>query len=158
MNEKDLIQQMNAYGQRKAQEEQQKQANNEKEKELAIQKIKALKPRIQKLIRIGQAALDNNIIRLSSMDSSDQRAFGYFRADGWHHQLGFISTGGYMPRTIKAMGIEGGGCCYYNLETDGTYIKVSGRDALYVLNRFLKEIDKFEEDLLRHIELACSKK
>ena len=158
MNDKNLIQQMNAYGQRKIEEAKQQELDLDKEKELLIQQIRDLKPRIEKIIKIGNVARDNNIIKTYcdfTYFDSRKRENGYFETDGWYHRLGFVGKSKYVP--ITELGIEGGGACAYNLTTDGTAVKVEGKETIHVLKRFVEEFDQFEKELLEYITKTIQK-
>lgn len=126
-----------------------------------VAQIRALKPRIDELLEVGNACLANGI-------PMEGKAFGghegydthQFITNGWSHLLGFVSdrelnTRKQLPFT--KLGIHGGGACYYNLETDGVTVDVSGKEANYVLSRFVKEFEKFENEFFKYVDKVIEK-
>lgn len=121
------------------------------------EQIKALKPRIDELLKAGNACRENKISLTGSAFGGHE---GYdthqFISNGWSHLCGFISEYSnengnrqYMPFT--KIGIIGGGYCDFNLKTDGVNIEVEG-DIEYVLKRFLENFDSFESEFYRYVD------
>ena len=79
-----------------------------------------------------------------------------FITNGWSHLLGFVDKS-IAPQKLPFMylGIQGGGFYTYNLKTDGRTVYVSGsdgRDKIHVLNRFVKEFDRFEKEFYAYVD------
>lgn len=122
--------------------------------------IRALKPRIDELLEVGNACLKYGI-------ALEGRAFGcregydthQFISNSWSHLVGFIreysqTTRKYLPLT--KVGKIGGGACHYNLTTDGVTINVSGEVA-YVLKKFLDDFDTFETEFYKYVDKVTAK-
>lgn len=137
-----------------AQKREEDKLTKEQEKQRQIEdykaKIKALKPRIDELLAVGNACLEHNIpIACRSWGGHEGYDTHHFTTNSWSHLLGFVLAGKNLP--IYKLGICGGGACNYDLETDGVSIDVSG-DVLYVLKRFVQEFDEFEEEFYKYID------
>lgn len=148
------------------------EAAKDKEKELKASKshilqteISGLTTRIQELIKLGNACLENEI---KLPDDSETAKFGYgdgyksydFNADGIHHHVGFL----YKNKKICYLGIKNGG---YNgpfdFYTDGeeTFSKANteyGRNneiytaSIANMEKFLEEFPKFEAAFYKWID------
>lgn len=144
-----------------ASEREKKEVMEQRQKEIRIEeykeKIRSFKPRIDELIKVGNACLKNGI-KLEGKEWGGHEGYDthQFITNGWSHLLGFVGEKNHENRTeflpIKKLGIYGGGCCYYNLETDGVTIDVSGKEAEYVLKRFVTEFDKFEKAFYEYVD------
>lgn len=144
-------------------------AKKEAEKQALIDKynrIDELKDKVDEkldkitdLIKLGNHALKNNIIKpinqYNDCSSLANRGYGYFFTNGISHQLGFVWD--HESKKITHLGIAGGGACNYNLKVNEEEFEVTG-DEEYVLTRFVNEFDKFEKDLFNYINLAIQKK
>lgn len=118
-------------------------------------RIKALKPRIDELLEVGNACVVHGI----SLEGKEWGGYeGYdthqFISNGWSHLCGFIRE--YNQTTRKPMpftkvGKIGGGACNYNLTTNGITINVSG-DVEYVLKKFLDDFDTFETEFYKYVD------
>ena len=119
-------------------------------------KIRTLKPRIDELIMVGNACLAHNIpLEGRSFGCREGYDTNQFITNGWSHLLGFVKaydkdTRRQLPFT--RLGIEGGGACYFNLETDGVIVEVSGKESLYVLKRFVDGFDIFETEFYKYVD------
>lgn len=144
------------FAQKKAEEKIAKENETMRQIEAYKEKIKSFKHRIDELIKVGNACLEHDI-------SLEGRAFGghegydthQFITNGWSHLLGFVKV--YNRETRKIMpftrlGIEGGGACYFNLETDGEVVEVSGSETLYVLKKFIERFDEFETEFYKYVD------
>ena len=109
-----------------------------------------LKPRIDELLEVGNACLQNGI-------PLEGQAFGghegydthQFITNSWSHLLGFVAE---KDRPFTKLGIAGGGACDYNLKTDGVDITVSGNAVAHVLKRFVDEFDNFERSFYAYVD------
>lgn len=119
------------------------------------ERVRALKPRIDELLEVGNACLTHGI-------SLEGKAWGghegydthQFISNSWSHLVGFIKE--YDQTTRKPLpftkvGEIGGGACHYNLTTDGVNINVSG-DIEWVLKDFLKDFDTFETEFYKYVD------
>ena len=122
-------------------------------------KIKALKPRIDELLKVGNACLTYGIsLKGQAWGGHEGYDTHQFISNGWSHLCGFISeydkvTGKDMPFT--KVGKIGGGACDYNLTTDGLTINVSG-DIEYVLKKFLDDFDTFEMEFYNYVDTVTA--
>lgn len=159
MDVKDLMSKITDYSKTKKNDE--KKAMLEK-----AQRIDDLKDaiaekgdKITELIKLGNHALNNNVIiskdRYFGSPSLENRGYGYFFTDGFHHALGFVWDNNL--KKITHLGIEGGGACNYDLKLNQEDIEATG-DREYVLTRFVNELDEFEEDLVKYITKTIEKK
>lgn len=144
------------FAQKKEEEQIAKENDTIRQIEEYKAKIRSLKSRIDELIMVGNACIDHNI-------PLEGRAFGchegydtnQFITNSWSHLLGFVQT--YDKNTRKRLpftklGIHGGGACYFNLETDGVTVDVSGKESLYVLKRFVNGFDVFETEFYKYVD------
>lgn len=114
--------------------------------------IIALRPRINEIIEVGNACINNNI-KIEHTDTRQSYETKHFVTNRWSHLLGFVcDIESKNNKRISKLGIWGGGWCHYDLETDGITIDVSGRDAGYVLRRFVDEFDKFETEFYKYVD------
>ena len=142
----------------------QKRDEDKTAKEMAVirqieelkEKIITFKTRIEELLKVGNACLEYNI-PLEGKDWKSHEGYdtNQFITNGWSHLLGFVNK--YDQDTRKrlpftTLGIAGGGSCWYNLETDGVTVDVSGKDTLHVLKRFVDEFDEFETEFYKYVD------
>ena len=119
------------------------------------ERIRALKPRIDELLEVGNACMIHGI-------SLEGQAWGghegydthQFISNSWSHLCGFIkeyNQAARKPMPFTKVGKIGGGACNYNLTTDGITINVSG-DVEYVLKKFLDDFDTFETEFYNYVD------
>lgn len=112
--------------------------------------IRTLKPRIDELLKVGNACLEHGISLTGSAWGGHE---GYdthqFISNSWSHLVGFISEG-YNKPFIK-VGKIGGGACDWNLTTDGVNINVNG-NVERVLKLFLDGFDTFETEFYAYVD------
>lgn len=136
--------------------EQQNRKEIEKEKISAsnikkyAKQIRALKPRIDEIIAVGNACKENDI----PLSGSGRGGYeGYdthqFISNGWSHVVGFIKDSHIQPFT--KVGVVGGGFCDWNLETNGDEIIAEG-DVETVLKIFLDGFDTFESEFYKYVD------
>lgn len=119
------------------------------------EKIRALKPRINELLAVGNACLEHNIeLEGQAWGGHEGYDTHQFISNSWSHLVGFIKE--YDKTTRKPLpftkvGEIGGGACHYNLITDGVNIDVSG-DVEWVLKDFLTDFDKFEMEFYNYVD------
>ena len=113
-------------------------------------KIKALKPRIDELLEVGNACLEYNIpLEGYAWGGREGYDTHQFITNSWSHLLGFVQK---RKKSFTKLGIQGDGACDYELETDGITVNVSGRDVLWVLKRFVNEFDEFETEFYKYVD------
>lgn len=132
-------------------------------KEVALQQkiedykaqIRALKPRIDELLEVGNACLEHNIPLTGEAWGGHQ---GYdthqFITNSWSHLLGFVSEVDQNTRErlpFTKLGIYGGGACNYHLTTDGVTIDVR-QDIAFVLKKFVDNFDTFESEFYKYVD------
>ena len=112
--------------------------------------IRALKPRIDELLKVGNACLEHGI-KLVGSDYGCIESYNthQFLSNSWSHLVGFIYGGEEKPFT--KVGKIGGGACDWNLTTDGVDINVSG-DIERVLKCFVDEFDIFETEFYAYVD------
>lgn len=151
MDEKTLSALIDGYASEQERKAIEKAKEAEREKQSLIDRIKSLKPRIDVLLRLGAKCHRAGVTldRTAPAQNRGKREYGYFFADRVSHELGFTDN-------FKELAIEGGGCCYYDLHTDGDHVDVEGHEELHVLRRFVEEFDRFEGDFFSYVEKKCS--
>ena len=117
--------------------------------------IRALKPRIDELLEVGNACLEHNIpLEGKAWGGHEGYDTNQFITNSWSHLLGFVAYRSPSNRNkivFKQLGIMGGGACNYNLKTDGTTIEVDG-DVLWVLKHFVEKFDEFEREFYSYVD------
>ena len=112
--------------------------------------IKTLKPRIDALLKVGNACL---VYGIELNGSTWGRHEGYdthqFFSNSWSHLVGFINDGKDKP--VTKVGKRGGGACNWELETNGIDIEVSG-NIERVLKYFIDEFDEFETEFYKYVD------
>lgn len=132
------------------------------------EKIKSLKPRIDELISVANACLENGIeINAEHKSFStylDKWECGTFCTNGISHKIGFVwqYRNNKFINKIEAMGIDGGGANgEHYLRTDGSFvISRVGRGYddkckepdLYQLKRFVETFDDFETAFYKYVD------
>lgn len=120
------------------------------------EKIKSFKPRIDELIAVGNACLEHDIpLKGNGFGCREAYDTNQFITNGWSHLLGFVyvyDQSTRKPFPFTKLGIMGGGCCDFDLRTDGVTVDVSGKDILYVLKRFVDEFDEFETEFYKYVD------
>ena len=138
-----------------------------KEIEIYIEQIQALKPRIEELISVANACLENGIeINKTYRNDSyyDKWEYGTFCTNCISHKIGFVwqYKDNQFINKIETMGIDGGGANgEHYLRTDGDYvISRVGRGYddkckepdLYQLQRFVETFDDFETAFYMYVD------
>lgn len=141
----------------KDRDEKKMKAEQEKTRRIETLKnhIRTLKPRIDELIKVGNACKENGI-PLTGKEWGGHEGYDthQFYTNSWSHLLGFVAEFEQPSRKelpIRKLGIFGGGACDFNLVTDGVTIEVE-KDDLHVLERFAKEFDNFEEEFFKYVD------
>lgn len=157
MNVQERLNNIDSFVEKKGREKMAKAENERLEIKRLIDEIKELQPRINDLLIVGNACLVNHI-PLKGTGFGCQQGYDthQFITNGWSHLLGFVDKS-IAPQKLPFMylGIQGGGFYTYDLETDGRTVYLSGRDGrdkIHVLNRFIKEFDKFEKEFYAYVD------
>lgn len=137
-----------------------------------VARIQALKPRIDELIKIGNACLENGI-ELNSYHNSgwfnrsnDCYERGTFVTNGISHRVGFVQTWGQHSKgshSFVELGIDNGGACgRYDFRTDGEKVYFVNEDdktdikgpsqRMRDLKEFLEEFETFETAFYAYID------
>lgn len=157
MNAQERLNNINSFVEKKEAEKMTKTENESLEIKRLVDEIKELQPRISDLLIVGNACLFNKIpLKGTGFGCKESYDTHQFITNGWFHLLGFVDKS-IAPQKLPFMylGIQGGGFYTYDLETDGYIVYVSGRDGrdkIYVLNRFIKEFDKFEKEFYAYVD------
>lgn len=157
MNVQERLNNIDSFVEKKEVEKMTKAENERLEIKRLINEIKELQPRINDLLIVGNACLFNKIpLKGTGFGCKEGYDTHQFITNGWSHLLGFVDKS-IAPQKLPFMylGIQGGGFYTYDLETDGRTVYVSGRDGrdkIYVLNRFVKEFDKFEKEFYAYVD------
>lgn len=154
------------------QAEEQKKMN---EAESLVGKIKALKPRIDELLAVGNACLESGIsldaYRRSFSRSSDSYEHGTFVTNGISHHVGFVRDWGVSDKghhQFTMLGINNGGACGpYDFRTDGEKVyfvhennksDFKGPDyKIADLTAFIKRFDEFESAFYSYVDKVLEK-
>lgn len=157
MNTLDRLNNINDFVECKETERKKKAEKENLEIKKLINEIKELQPRINDLLIVGNACLFNKIpLKGTGFGCKEGYDTHQFITNGWSHLLGFVDKS-IAPQKLPFMylGIQGGGFYTYDLKTDGRTVYVSGsdgRDKIHVLNRFIKEFDKFEKEFYAYVD------
>lgn len=142
--------------------EQNKKIEQELERERLIGEIKLLKPRIDRLLEVGNACQN---VGISLMGKAWGGHEGYdtnqFFTNSWSHLVGFVGRGKDIP--IIEMGINGGGACgQWNFRTDGIRVyEVSGEKTqgpqIHHMRKFLTNFDVMEKAFYDYVDKVTAK-
>lgn len=139
-----------------------------------VAQIRALKPRIDELLEVGNACLENGI-ELDAYHhnrgfnrSEDCYERGTFVTNSISHRVGFVINAGKYDVKPLELGINNGGACgCYDFRTDGARVyfvheknKLDTKDASYKLSdlrAFLNKFDDFESSFYSYIDKVVEK-
>lgn len=161
------------YKQKCEEEKINQESKKQKEMEMYTEKIRALKSRIEELIAVANACLENGIeINKSHKDMSqysDKWEYGTFCTNCISHKIGFVwqYKDNKFINKIETMGIDGGGANgEHYLRTNGDFvISKVGRGYydkckepnLYQLKRFIETFDEFETAFYKYVDTIINK-
>ena len=153
----DRINAIASFAQRRDAEIENKKKQADDREEFLKQTILGWSDRIQQLIDTANACVKHGIKFWH--DSVNNRKYdgNYFVTDGCCHILGF-EFNRHRPSTITRIGKEGGGCCHFNVFTDGKTIEATGDGRLWALEEFVKRFDEFETKFYAYIDKICASK
>lgn len=133
-----------------------KKAAEDKE-EFLKQTILGWSNRIKDLIDTANACVKHGIKFYHYDVGGRDYDHNYFVTDGCSHILGF-ELNRYHPSTITRIGKEGGGCCDFDVYTDGQTITATGNSRLWALERFVEAFDEFETKFYAYVDKVCQSK
>ena len=117
--------------------------------------IRALKPRIDELLSVGNACMEHGIpLEGRAWGGHEGYDTNQFISNSWSHVVGFIADYDQKARKrlpLTKVGVRGGGACHFELETDGDRIDVSG-EVLWVLKHFVEGFDEFETEFYKYVD------
>lgn len=165
-SQSELLAQISAAGQRQADALSAQRSAALDKLAARVSAIKALAPRISRLLELGQAlytaGLPISPVRGGSMSSYNYKCD--FITDGINHHLGFYIA----PRSERkwfhhelgrpvTIGIQGGGCDGFNLEISAEGEILQGMpnqfgSAERKMDDFVREFPAFERDYLAYVE------
>ena len=147
-----------------------KEDNDQKlkaESDKLIEEIKALRPRIDVIIKTGNACLMGGIpIENRGWGGHEGYDTNHFMTNSWSHLTGFVHPVNNGSRTISMLGITAGGACgMYDFRTDGIQVySVNERNNLDIvtpsthhMKRFLNEFDEFESTFYAYVDKMLEK-
>ena len=133
----------------------------EKEAKSLVKQIKALKPRIDELIKTGNACVENGIKMTGQAYGGHE---GYdthqFYTNCWSHLVGFV---GSRDSKITFLGIDAGGACgNWSFRTDGEkvysiYGKETQGPSVDDMKKFLNKFDEFESSFYAYVDKVIEK-
>ena len=137
----------------------QKEIETKNRFDIALAKIKELKPRIDDLIKLANYAKGNGIdFNKRGWGGHEGYDTGMFCTNSWSHLVGFVNR-----NPIKLLGIDAGGVCGdVDFRTNGEYTFGLNRNtmaivepSLYHMENFIKKFDEFEREFYAYIEKVC---
>ena len=146
-----------AFAQRRDEEIANKKKQAEDREEFLKQTILGWHDRIQQLIDTANACVKHGIKFYHNSTSGCNYDGNHFITDSWCHILGFEFNKCH-PSTITHIGKMGGGCCHFDVYTDGKTIEATGDDRLWALERFVEDFDNFETKFYAYVDKVCKSK
>ena len=126
-------------------------------------KIRALEPRIDELLEVGNACVKNNIpLEGSAWGGHEGYDTHQFITNRWSHLVGFVDR----KNGFAYLGIDAGGACgKYDFRTNGIDIydvheetKEKIAPSLYHMVKFLEKFDEFEKEFYAYVDKVCKSK
>lgn len=148
------------YKAQTAERAEQERVAAEHHRQSLFDRIQVMKPDIDNLIKVANAAREAKISIKNSLFSGEfHYEDGDFFADAMTHKVGFIPISA-TSNEIAGVGFEGGGCCgQYDFFTNGQAIldrnRDSGRDrpaSTEHLEKFIEKFPEFERAFYDYIE------
>ena len=145
------------FAQRRDDEIAAKKREAEDKEEFLKQTILGWSDRIQQLIDTANACAKHGIKFYHGSTSGCNYDGNHFVTDAWCHILGF-EFNKHRPSTITRIGKMGGGCCDFDVYTDGQTITATGNSRLWALEEFVKSFDEFETKFYAYVDKVCQSK
>lgn len=148
------------YKEQTAERAEQERVAAEHHRQSLLDKIRVMKPDIDNIIKVAEAARAAGIplqVDFDRFNSSYER--GDFFTDATTHKVGFVPTS-FNNKAIIGVGFQGGGYCgQYDFFTDGSAIfdknRENGHDreaSTEHLEKFIEEFPEFERAFYDYIE------
>lgn len=123
-----------------------------------IEQIRALKPRIDDLLKLANYAKDNGIDFNKSVGYHEAYDTGMFYTNSWSHLVGFVAE-----EPIVMLGINAGGACgNVDFRTNGERVFGLMEDTnkivqpkLFHMEKFVQKFDELEREFYEYIEKVC---
>ena len=161
------------HNNKKKKEKIEKEIENKKQSKYYKEQIRALEPRISKIIEIGNLCLENNIKIWNDVCEHKRYDENIFETDGINHQLGFFLNHYkaypiYRCSKYDYIGFYNGGICGdWDFVTNGKDIfevheqkdsltridnNATFREpTIYQMSKFLEQFNEFEEKFFNFI-------
>ena len=160
MDTNNILNKIEDYKKQTAERAEQERVAEEHHRQSLLDQIRVMKPDIDNLIKVAEAAREAGIplqVSFDRFDSSYEK--GDFFTDAMTHKVGFVPTS-FTDKSIIGVGFEGGGCCgQYDFFTDGSAICDKNRDnghdreaSTEHLEKFIEKFPEFERAFYNYIE------
>ena len=160
MDINNILNKIENYKNATAERAEQERVAAEHHRQSLLDQIRVMKPDIDNLVKIAEAAREAGIpLQLSYFRFNPSYESGDFFTDATTHKVGFVPTS-FINKSIIGVGFEGGGCCgQYDFFTDGSAIFDKNRDnghdreaSTKHLEKFIKMFPEFERAFYDYIE------
>lgn len=160
MNINNILNKIENYKAEAAERAKQERVRAEHYRTQLVDQIHAMKPDIDNLIKVANAAREAGIsIQVKFPDTNFTYENGDFMADAMTHKIGFIPSL-FLSERIIGVGFEGGGCCgNYDFVTNGQAIFDRNRNnegdkpaSIEHLEKFIGKFPEFEKAFYDYIE------
>lgn len=153
MDINNILNKIENYKTATAQKAEQERIAAEHHRQKLLDQIRVMKPDIDNLITVAEAAREAGIplqVFFDRFDSSYER--GDFFTDATTHKVGFVPLS-FTNKKITGVGFQGGGCCgEYDFFTDGSAIYDTNRNnghdheaSTEHLEKFIKKFPEFKK-------------
>lgn len=160
MDINNILNKIKNYKTATAERAEQERVAAEHHRQSLLDQIRVMKPDIDNLIKVANAAREANIpiqVKFPCTDFSYENS--HFMTDATTHKVGFVPSWPISGEII-GVGFEGGGCCGgYDFFTDGSAIYDKNRDnghdreaSTEHLEKFIKKFPEFERAFYDYIE------
>lgn len=160
MNINNILNKIENYKAQTAEKAEQERIAKEHHRQRLLDQILVMKPNIDNLVKVAEAAMEAEIpLQLSHFRFDPSYESGDFFTDAMTHKVGFVPTS-FINKSIIGVGFEGGGCCgQYDFFTDGSAIYDRNRDngryceaSTEHLEEFIEKFPEFEKAFYDYIK------
>lgn len=145
MNINNILGKIENYKTQTAERAEQERIAAEHHRQSLLDQIRVMKPDIDNLIKVAEAAREAGIPLKSGYMIDHTYENGDFFTDAITHKIGFI-TSSFISGGIAAVGFEGGGYCgNYDFITNGSVIYDRNRDNGHDREATTEHLEKFIE-------------
>lgn len=158
---------VNSYKKNKELLENEAEKQKQEKADDLISQIKSLEPRINELIAVGNACLQNNIpLTGQAFGAVESYKTNQFFTNSWSHLVGFVGNPHRHPCYIEFLGINAGGACgSYDFRTDGNRVfSVHEHKPCDIIapsighmERFLNCFEEFETSFFSYVDQVIEK-